>query len=1022
MFLPVFSVKQPVTTLMVMCVVVLLGVVSLTQLPMDLLPRLEQPVLVISTPFPGSGPEEVAAMVTIPIERVLSVLAGVQRVSSQSSEGWSQVVLEFAWGTDMREARDMVKDRLARLRFVEGVGTPTISRYDPSAQAIMTLSITGPDDPVELRAQAEERVLPLVEAVDGVGSVSLSGGRSREISVSADQTKLRQYGLTLSQVNSIIAASNLTQPADAVRDEEGRLLNVRVMGRLTSLEDLANLVLTYAPLTLSPGQEAGRVALQPVRLQDVAEVTEGLAPVTTIVRTGGRPSVTLSVFKEGDANTVQVARRVERALVGVDGDLEVFFITSQARFIEEALNAVRTNLMTGGFLALTVLVIALRSLGNTAIIGVSIPFSVIATFALLYFTKLTMNVMTLGGLALGVGMLVDNSIVVIENIHRFRQLGHDPTTAAIGGSQEVAGAITASTLTTVAVFLPVTYVAGMTGQLFKELALTVTCSLLASLVVALTVVPMLASQWTRTGESGVKTGTPGRAARAYRSLLGRVLGRPALTLAIAVLFAASSFSLLPGMGREFLPSVDEATINLTLTMPDGTQVQETSGYLASIEALFSSIPEVRVYTSSSSGARGRIVARLQPREVRHRSLDDIMADLAPRAGALAGPGTVTLSSQGTVFGQAAGSSRTLQLTLSGPSQAALESILDQVLAAVGSVRGVENVTSSLDRRRPELHVVVDQEEALRYGLTAAQVSSTVRSALAGSTPTQLELANGRNIPVRVRLRPEDRETVAALSRLQLRGTAGPVELGRVATITTGGGPRSLSRVNSRSTVTISATVEGRDLGSASREARAAVAALELPDTFRVGTEGAARMMDEGFQGLGLALGLAVALVYMIMAAQFESLLHPLVIMGSVPLAATGALVALFVTGRPLGVTGMIGLIMLAGIVVNNAIVLVDYTNQLRRRGMVPRDALLEAATTRLRPIIMTAATTILALLPLAWGRGQAGELQQPLALAVTGGLTTSTLLTLLVVPSLYLVVSRWSQGRYAETNRGIALP
>lgn len=1001
MSLPGFSVRRPIATLMAMGVVLLLGVVSLTQLPMDLLPRMDYPVLVISTPFPGSGPEEVANLVTIPIERVVSVLPGVRRVASESSEGWSRIVLEFAWGTDMRESRDAVKDRLARLRFTDGVGAPTLARHDPLAQAIVTLSITGPDDPAELRARAEEEVLRLVEGIDGVGAVTLSGGRGREVLVAVDQSRLRQYGLTLAQVNAVISASNLSQPADAVRDEAGRMLQVRIIGRLTSVEDLAGLVLTYVPVPPTPGQEPGRVTLAPVRLRDVAEVTETLTPVTSIVRTGGRPSVSLAVFKDGDANTVQVARRIEQVLAGRDTGLSVVTITSQAQFIEGALGAVRDNLITGGLLALAILLVVLRNLANTAIIGVSIPFSIIATLALMYFADLNLNVMTLGGLALGVGMLVDNSIVVIENIHRFRQLGHAPDAAAVAGSREVAGAITASTLTTVAVFLPVVYVAGFTGQLFRELALTVACSLLASLAVALTVVPLLASRWAKSGPMGAAG--PGRFRKAYLRLLAGALRRPVLTLVIAALFAAGAFSILPRLGREFLPAVDEATINLTLAMPDGTTVQDTAGYLAGMEELFVGVPEVRVFTSSASGARGRVVARLHRRQGGYRTPETLMAELLPRAQGLAGPGTVTLSSRGAVFGQGLGDSRTLQVTLSAPGQGALEEVLDAVMAAVDQVDGVHEVTSTLDRRRPELHVRVDQEEALRHGLTAATVSSAVRSALAGSTPTQLTLATGRQLPVRVRLRPEDRETVDSLSRLQLRAPTGPVELGQLATLATEGGPRSLARVDARSTVTITAAFDGRSLGEASQDAREAVSRLGLPDTYRVEAGGAAGMMAEGFQELGLALALAVALVYMIMAAQFESLLHPLIIMAAVPLAATGALLALLLGGMPLGVTGMIGLIMLAGIVVNNAIVLVDYANQLRRRGMAAREAILEAAGVRLRPILMTAATTILALLPLTGGRGEAGELQQPLALVVTGGLTTSTLLTLLVVPTLYLL-------------------
>lgn len=1077
MSLPRFSIKHPVTTLMIMFMAILLGVVSLTSTQMDLMPKFSPPVAAVMTTFPGASPEEIAKMVTEPIEAAVATTSGMKKVSSISRESMSVVVLQFSWGTDMREARDELNDRLSRVRLPEDAAQPTIVKFDPTMLPVMDLSVANGKDLADLKGLAENELKTRLEAIDGVAAVEVAGGLDREIRVDLDQSKLAKYGITQSQVAQAIQASNLTYPAGSIKTDD-RHLSLRIVSEMNQADVLRDLVVAMVPQVpkapavpqvpaagasnqgnlgqgnsgpAAPGQgahtlpagitpslgglqglmpglatsgmpatpAAPKITYKAIKLSDVATVSDGFTDQQSITRTGGADSLGLSVQKEGDANIVNVARSVRAEIEQIKQeypDLTLVITSDQAAFIEEAVGNVSQSLILGGFLAVLILLVFLRNFRSTLIIAVSIPFSVVVTFVLIYFSDITLNIMSLGGLALGVGMLVDNSIVVIENTYRHLQMGKPPAEAARVGAEEVAGAITSSTLTTVAVFLPVAFVTGLTGDLFRELALTVSFSLLASLAVALTVIPMMASRLMRARAAAVKA--PGRLLgdSTYAGILRWALRRRAITLLAAMAVLAGSLSLVPRIGTEFLPVTDEGRYTISVRMPTGTDLATTTAKVAEIESILKAQPDVEVVFSRVGGGSGFRALRsganagqntavisvtMKPLEDRSRSTPEAMAAVRDQAEKIKGPADIAYNLQSTQASMGGGQGNSLEVSVTGLTLEGLRGAVDQVALGLGRVDGLRDLESNLDVSKPEVQVVVDREKAAKKGLSPMQVALTVSNAVRGQVATRFE-NEGQTTNVRVIYRRADREDVSKLGEMLLKSPLGDtVKLKDVAQIVEASGPVTITRENQRVSAQVSGLIEGRDLGTVSQDAAAAIKELKLPAGYRAELSGASSLMSEGFSGMGQALLLAILLVYMIMAAQFESLLHPFTIMFSLPLAAVGVLLGLFVSGYALGITAFMGLVILAGIVVNNAIVLVDLVNQLRNGGMSTFDALVEAGRLRLRPILMTALTTILGLVPMALGIGEGTETQAPMAVVVIGGLLTSTLLTLVVVPVMY---------------------
>ncbi|MBC7339001.1 MAG: efflux RND transporter permease subunit [Firmicutes bacterium] len=1039
------SVRRPVATTMLVLAVILLGVVALTNLRLELLPRLNAPVVAAITSYPGASAREVSSLVTEPIEAAAATTPGVTDCRSISQEGVSVVILEFTWGTDMAEARANVAERVDQVNLPEGARRPFLVKFDPTLMPVMSLTVATEGDLGETTTFAREVLKPRLESIDGVAAVEVFGSSEPEVRVSLDPGDLERYGLTQEQVANVIRASNLDWPLGSVR-QDGRELGVRLSGRLQDLDDLRDLVVGYQPVIAAPrtgaagsASSAGVVpasspqarqqapgsaravsppALRPIRLGDVARVERAFAPSTSISRTGGNPSVELSIQKEGDANTVQVARRLREELDAIRRDYpeaKIFVAMDQARIIEMFLGTLRENLLIGGALAVLVLFLFLRHLASTFAIAVAIPFSVVATFVLLHFSGLTLNIMTLGGLALGVGMLVDNAIVVIESVFRHLERGEDPRRAAVTGTSEVAMAITASTLTTLAVFLPVVFVGGITGHLFRELAVTVSFALASSLVVAVTLVPAMAAHLFR------MRGRRSRAREgAYARTLRWCLRHRLLIIAVVLLALGGAGYLATHIGTEFLPVTDEGAFSIDIAMPAGTDLGATSAKAAEVERILDGFPEVDLYTTTVGAGEGfgvvargvtggtsvaQILVNLVPEEERDATTAQVMERVRERVQAIRGPAQITFNLQSFASGASGMAWNSLQVYVKSLDPALLPDAADRVVAALRDVEGLRNLACNLEEAKPELEVTVDRDKALARGLTPAQVAMAVSNAVEGQTVTRVEF-DSRSLPVRVCQDFGEFPAPRDVESLRIPTASGQVvRLGDVATLTEARGPVSVTRAGQRPSALITAQVEGRDLGSATADVRTALDGLDLPPGVTVEIGGASAMMEEGFAGLNLALALSVVLVYMVMATQFESLLHPLVIMFTLPLAFVGVVLTLYLTGTSLGITAYIGGIVLAGIVVNNGIVMVDYINQLRRQGLETREAIVRGAAVRLRPVLMTALTTLLGLLPLALGWGEGGELNAPLARAVVGGLTTSTVLTLLVIPVVYSVLA-----------------
>ncbi|MBT9153776.1 MAG: Swarming motility protein SwrC [Firmicutes bacterium] len=1010
MSLPAFATSRRITVLMLVLVTVVIGVMSYSRTPVDLLPNMSFPMAAVFISFPGAAPQEVETLVTRPLEGTLATVSNIREVSSTSSAGQATVLLSFNWGTDMDFAALEMREKidLVRRMLPAEVGSPTVMKFDPSLMPIMSVDIgSNTRTAAELRDLADRVLAARLERVQGVASVTVSGGQQSVIQVRLDPQQLERLGVTLGQVTGTLRTASLNLP-DGALHIDGREYLIRSVGQLTSLAAIEDLIV---------GMRAVRTVVtttfEPVRLREVGEVLEVNTLGNAITLLNTLPSVSIRLHKQSDANTVLVANLVHAELVGMRtdfSDLTLVPTQDQSRFIEAAISAVGQNAIYGGLLAVAILFFFLKSLASTLIIAIAVPVSVVATFALMYFGNLSINLMTLMGLALGIGMLVDNSIVVLENIFRHQEEGAELIAAARQGTEEVAMAITASTLTTVAVFLPIAFVGGITGLMFRELALTVSFSLLASLAVALIVVPMLSATITKARPRRVSSN--GRQLNYYQRSLKWALGKKAVVALVTLSLLVGSLLTFSHIGGEFIPSMDQGEMSVTVTLPVGSTLADTQATTREILDYLLARAEVETVSTAmgaAGGGRGPMGAAqgranrasmtvvLKPGyrgDVLAGEITEKYADFAParvRASAAAGMGGGGMMSGGN----------NVQLNVSGPSLEGLRLHTDRLKEVVAAVEGVAEVRDNAAVGANELVVRVDREKAARLGLAPVSIAQAVRTAFQGETVARLP-RDGRELDVNVSLADSARQSVTDLENLVVAATQGQVvRLKQVAVIEHGVGPASINRRANQRYISITGTIAGRDLQSVSRDLQVKLDALELPADYRVEIAGDMMEMQEAFSGLITALILAVVLVYMVMAAQFESLLYPLIVMFTMPLAVIGVLFALFFAGQNFNVPSVMGIIVLAGIVVNNAIVLVDYINQLRTRGRDVHAAIIEAAGARLRAILMTTATTVLGLIPMALLGGSGTEMQRPLSIAIIGGLTVSTLLTLYVIPVAY---------------------
>jgi HAE1 family hydrophobic/amphiphilic exporter-1 len=1161
-----FTTTRPVAISMIVAGILVFGLLSYNQLSLNLMPDITYPSLTVRTEFSGSAPEEVETSISRPIEEALGVVTNLVAISSISKPGQSDVILEFNWDTDMDEAIGEVREKLDLVFLPDDAERPIILKYDPSLDPIVRLGLTGGPDLFYDRYVAEEEIKRALETVEGVAAIKVKGGYEEEIRVDLNEQKISIIGLDIQQIRQRLAQENVNLAGGELKEGQTEYI-VRTLNEFKSIPEISE---------ISVGFQNERE----IRLKDVGRVYRTYKERQLITRLNYQESVELEVYKEGDANIVEVARNVKEKVLGTSaqqefvrqlkirreeqkkappaktdttktageeekkpekpgpgerqaafqeemrlramtdfiayglpGDMHIELLTDQSVFIENSLNEVKNTAIMGGALAILVLFLFLNHVPTTVIVGLSIPLSIIATFAPMRLFGVSLNIMSLGGLALGIGMLVDNSIVVTESIFRCREEGDGFVDSVVRGTKEVGAAVTASTLTTIAVFFPMVFVEGVAGQIFGDLGLTVVFSLLASLGVALFFIPMLSSREFKIKSVAALQDSPtkffkkfecfsefvasirsfgrrfagaslakkiflilavpfwalwiifrllfhfvlevfskistvgfilaglivrlidllwkyalSKIARlvvklfdkgynvvknAYPFVIDWALNNKSAVLLLSVIpFLITILILLPRLGQELIPEVAQGEFNVELTLPIGTPVENTAEIVTPIEQLIMNEPDVKKistvagvdFTKISDTESGEHTAKItvtlvpsdNPAEAERRVLANIRSKLRDFSGISHKISRPVLFSFKTP----------VEVEIKGFNLATLTTLSRQAVQTLSEIPGLTDVKSNLQRGSPEVQITYDRAKLAFYGLNILDVANLVRNKVRGDVATQFKKEE-RRIDIRVKVRDEDKETIDRLRRLNVKpGSNIPIYLESVAQIDIKEGPSEIRRIGQQRSAVIMANIAGRSLSEVSAEVYQVMRNLDMPPDFIFEITGQNKEMEVSLDSLRLALLLAIFLVYIVMASQFESFLHPFVILFTVPFALIGVILVLWILGIPINIMVFLGLIMLAGIVVNNAIVLVDYINQLMRRGLLKAEAIKQAGQARLRPILMTTTTTVLGLLPMALGLGEGAEIRTPMAITVIAGLISSTILTLVVIPTVYSIFQR----------------
>jgi multidrug efflux pump subunit AcrB len=1053
-----FSVRRPVTVIMVTLIFIIFGIVSFTNLSTDLFPSIDLPIGAVSITYIGASPEEIENLVSAPVEATLQTVENIKSIRSISSEFNALLILEFNDGTNIDLAMLEVREKLDLIEgsLPSGISAPMVIKFNPSMMPIMNFSLSQEGvETADLTTFIEKTVKPRIERLEGVASVSVSGGSSKEIEVLIDSEKLEILGLEVSMISNILKAQNFNFPIGTL-EENGKDYTLRASSEFKSIDEIKELILFSVPLvsladgteldswevltlqrsvgammttgnvdmaTLNPKEIAvlmvlsdlSNATMEILRLDDLAEINFVEKNTNVYSKVNGENAISISIQKQADANTTTVVERVHGEIDKIVRDFpntEIVVVLDQGKYISQMVDSVSLNAVIGAVLAVFVLFIFLKDLRPTIVIGLAIPISVIVAFSAIYFTGITLNIVSMGGLALGIGMLVDNAVVVLENIYRLRKLGLSKTEAAIQGSQQVTGAIVASTLTTIAVFMPVVFVQGFTAQIFKEMALTVSITLIASLLVALTLVPMLSSKLIKKPDSSTHHRFMDATNQLYSRLLKGSLKYKWVVVVITLIAFSISIFGITQVGTELMPQTDEGQISIAIAMPRGSLYRDTVTEVVKIENYLLQLDGVQTVSTSVGGGAGLmsffgggvdsgsinvLLAGSSDRTVSTQQMADKIRDEAT-AMTQAEVTVEAVSSNNMTMGGASG----IAFTVTGDDFEELERLATEVAAIMTQTPGAVDIDSGISKGSPELSIVLNEEIALPKGLTTAQIAGTISSLLSNEKATSITV-DGQLIDVVLNESSKKTLTLDEINQLEFTTLQGEnVKLSEIAAIEEGTGYTSINRIDQKRTLTVSAKLaEGYDLGTVNGAIEKEIDMLNIKEGYQVSSSGEAEQMAESFRSLALALALGALLVYMIMASQFESLIYPFVIVLSVPLAYSGAFIALFITNTPLSIVGFLGLIVLTGIVVNNGIVLIDYINQLKADGHATKEAILLAGPTRLRPILMTALTTILALLPIALGLGEGAEMITPLGLTVTGGLVFSTVLTLIIVPVVY---------------------
>ena len=1113
-----FATRRRVTIAMMTLTLVLFGLISLSSLKVELLPDLSYPTLTVRTDYEGAAPAEVETLISQPAEEALGIVKGLRKLKSISRTGQSDVVLEFAWGTDMQQAGLDVRDKMETLQLPLEAKPPVLLRFNPSTQPIMRLALSSKQEGgsdadavrrlMELRRYADDDLKRKLEPVSGVAAVKVGGGLEDEIQVDIDQRKLAQLGLSLDSVIQRLQQENVNLSGGRLEEGSQRYL-VRTVNQFATVEQMREMLLNTAAgsgassagenrqlMTAILGSRDPNViaALRsdgsgggssPVRLKDVADVRQGYKEREAVIRAGGHEGVELAIYKEGDAHTVSTADALEKKLEAIrkqmPKDIEMTTVEDQSVFIRHAIKDVKIDAVIGGLLSVLIIFLFLRDGWSTFVISLSLPISIIATFFFMGQLGLSLNVMSLGGLALATGLVVDDSIVVLESIAKARERGMGILEAAIKGTREVFMAVVASTLTTIAVFLPLVFVEGIAGQLFRDQALTVSIAIAVSLVVSMTLIPMLSAlkgrpplefpaedprqpwrperRWQKPAAfagrgigalvrygfyaaawlvvrifrgiaavvgpvmrkaSDIAMAPYGRAERTYLRLLPAALARPWPVLGGAALAFALTLAALPMLGVDLIPQLAQDRFEMTAKLPPGTPLAQTDALVREVQRKHAGEDGVRLlYGVSGTGTR----LDASPTESGENigKLSVVMSDTSREP-------ELTEKLRQTMKAWPAAQvdfARPELFALSPPLEIEIEgNTLDAIRVAGNRLAGMlrqnphyADVKSTVEQGFPEIQVVFDQDRAAALGLTTRQIADAVVNKVRGNVATRYSFRD-RKIDVLVRVQESERSSVEDIRRLIVHPTGGkPVELSSVADVVATTGPSEIHRADLRRVAIVSANLRGIDLGTAITEVQKMVADNPLGTDVGMHIGGQGQELGESIRSLLFAFALAVFLVYLVMASQFESLLHPFVILFTIPLALVGAVAALLLSRSPVSVVVFIGLILLVGLVVKNAIILIDKVNQLREEGLGKRQALVEGARSRLRPIMMTTLCAVFGFLPLALAFGEGAEVRSPMAITVIGGLLVSTLLTLLVIPVVYDLLDRKADAFYAERGR-----
>ncbi|MFC0677746.1 efflux RND transporter permease subunit [Lysobacter korlensis] len=1123
-----FSTRRRVTVAMVTITFLLFGLIALSDLKVNLLPDLSYPTLTVRTEYTGAAPTEIETLISEPVEEAVGVVKNLRKLRSVSRTGQSDVVLEFAWGTDMDQASLEVRDKMEVLQLPLEAKAPVLLRFNPSTEAIMRLALStkgegsGADAQrrlTELRRFADEDLKKKLEPVDGVAAVKVGGGLEDEIHVDIDQQKLAQLGLPIETVINRLKQENINISGGRLEEGSQRYL-VRTVNQFATVDEMREMLVTTqsggggaaqsaaeqmarvaaatgdasamaaaaSVQSASSGSQSAAAGGMPIRLKDIAEVRQGFKEREAIIRLAGREAVELAIYKEGDANTVSTAdavqARLEQIRKQMPADIELTVIDDQSQFIRNAINDVKFDAVIGGLLAVLVIFLFLRDGWSTFVIALSLPVSIITTFFFMGQLGLSLNVMSLGGLALATGLVVDDSIVVLESIAKARERGLGVLEAAIAGTREVSMAVVASTLTTIAVFLPLIFVEGIAGQLFRDQALTVAIAIAISLAVSMTLIPMLSALKGRAGEqfpqepshprwepasrwqkplamsgrgfkaavrfaffaaawsvvrawravsaviapvmrkaSDVAMAPYGRAERGYLKLLPGALQRPGLVLGAAGLAFVGALAALPMLGADLIPQLAQDRFEMTVKLPPGTPLRDTDALVRRIQEKHSEDEGIRaIFGVSGSGTR----LDANPTESGENigKLSIVMADGGSKELEAAETDRLRETMQAHPNAQVDFSrpelfsfSTPLEIELRGQDLESIRLAGQRMAQLLRANPHYVDVKSTVEEGFPEIQIRFDQERAAALGLTTRQIADIVVKKVRGDVATRYSFRD-RKIDVLVRAQESDRESVESIRRLIVNpGSARPVTLDAVADVISTTGPSEIHRADQVRVAIVSANLRDIDLGTAVEEVRDMVEANPLGAGVGMHIGGQGEELAESVSSLLFAFALAVFLVYLVMASQFESLLHPFVILFTIPLALVGAVLALLLTGSPISVVVFIGLILLVGLVTKNAIILIDKVNQLREEGVAKREALVEGARSRLRPIIMTTLCTLFGFLPLALAFGEGAEVRSPMAVTVIGGLLVSTLLTLVVIPVVYDLLDRRADEYYRERGR-----